>query len=268
MSLDELNPDYHRYLPVLQRLLFLLLIKLNIVLILNCSSKKIRRYEDPAKAEIARSEELKALERGRDIWFDPNTGTNGRSCESCHPDGEMTNAEQYPRYKHILRTMATLSMTHNFAVVNESKGTAWELGSYDANALVLYVKSLANGKPIHMAWPKKYRDEWISQGKIAFNNPGVGTNNLSCASCHQNKGQKQQVVQREPAPKLKGIAAIYPRYSFEQEKVITLEQQVNYCIEEKLYGTPLPLDSETIVAICCYVTSLSKGKKIVVANYK
>jgi sulfur oxidation c-type cytochrome SoxA len=268
MFFSELKLDYYRYLPVLRRLLLLLLIKVNIVLILNCSSTKIRRYEDPAKAEIARSEELKALERGKEIWFNPNTGTNGRSCESCHPDGEMTNAEQYPRYKQILRTMATLSMTHNFAVVNESKGKAWEVGSYDANALVLYVKFLANGKPIHMAWPKKYRDDWISQGKIAFNNPDIGTNNLSCASCHQNNGKKQQVVHREPAPKLTGIAATYPRYSFEQEKVITLEQQVNYCIEKKLSGTPLPLDNETIVAICCYVTSLSKGKKIAVANYK
>lgn len=237
-----------------------------IVLVLNCSSTNIRRYEDPAKAEIAKREEMKSLVHGKKIWFDPDTGTNGRSCESCHPGGEMTNAEQYPRYKHILRTMATLSMTHNFAVVNESKGKPWEFGSYDANALVLYVQSLANGKAMRMAWPKEYRDDWINRGKIAFSNPEIGTNNLTCASCHKKNKTNEKVSQEKFALELKGVAARYPCYSFEQGKVITLEQQVNYCIEKKLTGASLSLDSETIVALCCYLTHLSKGKKMAVAK--
>jgi sulfur oxidation c-type cytochrome SoxA len=246
-----------------------LLLGVIFLLLSNCgSTNKIQRYSDPSQAELVRNEELKTLSRGKVIWFDPNTGTNGRSCESCHPGGEMTNSESYPRYKHVLRTMATLSMTHNFAVVNESKGRPWELGSEEANALVLFVMSLANGKPIRMAWPKEYRNEWINRGKAAFIDSSLGTNRLSCQSCHQEGGKRKNFSAGKMTPELKGIAATYPQYSFVYQKVITLEQQVNYCIEQHLKGAPLPLDDQTIVALCCYLTSLSEGTKINVARFK
>lgn len=244
----------------------LILITSILFIIPNCGSSYIHRFSDPAVIATVKNEELKALARGKEIWFDPDAGTNGRSCESCHPRGAMTNAETYPRYKHILRTMATLSMSHNFAVVNESKGKPWELGSYDANALVLYVTSLANGKSIQMVEPKAYHRECVKRGENAFNNPEIGTNDLTCASCHHNDKIKQ-VTQGEIAPALKGAAATYPRYSIEQKKVITIEQQVNYCIKQYLNGYMLPLDHETIVALTSYLTSLSLGKKIAVLKF-
>ena len=237
------------------------------VFVLQCGSSYIRQFNDPAQAEIAKQKELKALARGRDIWMDPNTGTNGRSCESCHENGRMTNAEAYPRYKHILRTMATLSITHNFAVVNESKGKPWELGSADANALVLYVKSLANRKTINMAWPKTLKKEWVKRGKIAFHDPNLGRNDRTCSSCHDKRKKNENTGIANPVQELTGVAATFPRYSFELKKVITLEQQVNYCIKNKLAAAPLPLDDETIVALCCYVTSLSEGKRVAVATF-
>ena len=135
---------------------------------LSCGSVYERQYASAEQAKLASQAEHEAAARGRDIWFDPDLGTNGRNCESCHEKGDMTNAESYPRYKHILRTMATLSMTHNFAVVNESRGKPWELGSEDANALVLYVKSLANGKRINMALPQQFKEQWIDKGKKNF----------------------------------------------------------------------------------------------------
>ena len=201
------------------------------------------------------------------MWFNSELGSNGRSCESCHPGGEMTRAENYPRYKHILHTMATISMTHNFAVVNESKGNPWELGSYDANALALFVTSMANSKKIEMAWPLEYKKEWVEKGRLAFSDTTLGSNKMSCQSCHENgKGNSQNIKDKIPTS-LKGTSGTYPRYSFEIGKVITLEQQVNYCIENYLKGDPLPLDDKTIVALCSYLTALSEGKKISVARF-
>ena len=238
-----------------------------IATLLSCGSSNIRQFSDPAKAEIARQKESEALARGKEMWFDPNLGSNGRSCESCHEGGEMTRAENYPRYKHILRTMATISMTHNFAVVNESKGKPWELGSYDANALALFVTSLANGKKIAMAWPLEYKNEWVAIGKNAFADKTIGSNGMSCQSCHEKGKTKNQNLPDKIPPSLKGSSGTYPRYSFEIGKVITLEQQVNYCIENYLQRSPLPLDDKSIVALCCYLTSLSEGKRISVARF-
>ena len=243
-----------------------LLFVFNLSLFFSCSSTSNRRHNDRVKNEIAISEELKSLARGKEIWMDPNTGTNGFSCESCHENGFLTNAEMYPRYKHILRTMATLSITHNFAVVKESRGKPWKIGSYDANALTLYVTSLANGKRLSISEPLTYSKMWIKRGKAVFDDPSIGTNKLSCGSCHQKGDQNKQAPQGRIASNLKGVPAIYPRYSFEQKEVITLEQQINLCIEKKLNGSPLPLDSEPIVALCCYLANLSKGRKIAVAK--
>lgn len=238
-----------------------------IAILVSCGSSNIQRYSDPAKAAIAKQNELHALARGKAMWFDAELGSNGRSCESCHPGGEMTRAENYPRYKHILRTMATISMTHNFAVVNESKGTPWELGSDDANALTLFVTSLANGKTIEMAWPLEYKKEWVKKGRFAFSNPSLGSNKMSCQSCHESQSNTSQSIKDKIPASLKGSSGTFPRYSFEIGKVITLEQQIDHCIETYLQGAPLPLDDETIVALCCYVTSLSEGKKISVARF-
>ena len=224
----------NRDMTVLKFLFLSLMIIASLQFSLSCSSTDASRYEDPAKAEIAKGEELKMLARGKDIWMDPKTGTNGFSCEDCHENGELTNAEQYPRYKHIIRTMATLSITHNFAVVNESKGKPWEIGNYDANALVLYVKFLANGKSMRISEPLTYSKNWINRGKTFFNDPNLGTINLSCASCHEQKNKNLLAAPGRISSNLKGVAAVYPRYSFEQGKVITLEQQVNYCIEKRI----------------------------------
>jgi sulfur oxidation c-type cytochrome SoxA len=238
---------------------------LTLTAFLSCGSANIQSYSDPAKAEIARQKELESLARGKAMWFDSELGSNGRSCESCHPGGEMTRAENYPRYKHILRTMATISMTHNFAVVNESKGKAWELGSDDANALALFVTSMAYGKKIEMAWPLEYKKEWVEKGRLAFSDTTIGSNGMSCHSCHQKRRENRHNLQEKLAPSLTGSSGTFPRYSFEIGKVITLEQQVNYCIENYLKGSSLPLDDKTIVALCSYLTALSEGKKISVA---
>lgn len=220
-----------------------------------------------AKDEIAIQEEQKALARGRAIWFDTKLGSNGFSCASCHENGVDTNAELYLRYKHILRTVATLSMTHNFAVVRESKGWPWEIGSDDGNALVLFVVSLANGKPMKMIEPKSIHKQWIRQGDSLFHHPELGKNQLACANCHERlKAKHSEVKGAEQGPPLGGIAPVYPRYRPELGKVATLEQQINYFTAKRQAGAALPLDSEKIVALCCYLASISQGKKTSVAR--
>lgn len=239
-----------------------------VVNLISCNSSKLHQYQHNEVTNHALSMERRTWVRGKEIWLNSNIGENGRSCESCHPDGKLTNAETYPRYKHILKTMATLSMTHNFAVVNESSGKAWELGSEDANAIALFVKSLANGKKINMAPPQTYKKEWIDRGKAVFKNSNLSENGKKCESCHQSKSKRQKSNNHDNKTiNLKGIAATYPKYKGHKNRVITLEQQINYCIEKNLNGAPLPLDNTKIIALCCYLTSLSEGKKVAVAQF-
>lgn len=164
--------------------------------------------------------------------------------------------------------MATLSMTHNFAVVNESRGQAWELGSEDANAIALFVTSLANGKKMNMAPPKTLKKDCVEKGKDVFINSDLSENAMTCESCHQSIGRKQKsTCEDKNNIDLRGIAATYPKYRKHKDRVITLEQQINYCIETNMNGAALPLDDPKIVVLCCYVTSLSEGKKVAVAQF-
>ena len=216
------------------------------------------------KTDLAKIETQKAYERGRQMWFDENLGSNGRSCESCHPNGFLTNAETYPRYKHILRTIATISMTHNFAIVNESDGKPWVIGSEDANAIALFVMAFANGKRLEMEEPHSINDEWILNGEQLFSSTDLGTNGASCAQCHSKK--KSSSNNTKPVD-LKGVVAYYPKFHPHFGRVVTLEQQINYCIESQLEGTPLELNDKKIVELYCYLADISQGTKISVAQF-
>ncbi|MDZ7295250.1 MAG: hypothetical protein ONB14_07530 [candidate division KSB1 bacterium] len=233
-----------------------------------CSSPRPQPYNvsDPEQSRIARAATMAAYQRGKEIWFSPTIGTNGRTCESCHPGGEMTRAEAYPRYKHVLRGVATLSMTHNFAVVNESRGQPWELGSDDANAIALFVTSLANGKKVNISTPSGIEKEWAARGSTHFADPSLGTTGKSCLSCHNIRDN----VSRDPntgAPGLKGVTAYYPKYSFRHGRVVTVEQQVNYCLEHHMGAVPWPLDSKAMVELVAYLAALSEGTKVRVAVF-
>ncbi|MBN2011913.1 c-type cytochrome [candidate division KSB1 bacterium] len=245
--------------------LYILIPLILVVILIHCQSSQTIRYSDPELAEKARFMEHNAYERGQSIWFDETIGRSGRNCESCHPDGSLTNAETYPRYKHVLKTMATISMTHNFAVVHESLGEPWIIGSDDANAVVLFVKAFANGKQIRMAQPHTIRDEWTSKGKALFYDSSLSSNRKICAHCHTSEYKTQAA---ESFVSLDGIAAIYPRYRSHQNRVIILEQQINTCIETQLQQTPLPLDDASMIALVSYITSLSEGKKVAVARFR
>ena len=253
-----MNYIFFRTAKKIQTYLLVFLVAQSIVL-LQCQSPGSKVI---IKSEIARAAEQAALERGRQIYLDENLGTNGLSCNSCHPNGAETRAEAYPRYKHVLGTMATISMTHNFAVVNENRGKKWELGSKDANALTLYVTFLANGKKMTLSEPLKYQNEWIRRGETTFTNPEIGTNGKTCANCHT----KNNVKPNATFINLAGVAAVYPRYRTPQNRVITLEQQILHCLTQHLTATELPLDHETIVSLVCYLASISQGSRIAVAE--
>ncbi len=157
-------------------------------------------------------------------------------------------------------------MANNFAVVNENNGTPWVLGSDDANALILYMTSLSNGKQIRLAPPDTYKKDWITKGLAAFQSQELSLNGESCETCHIEGGRKKNLVDNKVIPDLKGVAARYPQYNYHVNKIIILEQQINLCLEKNLAGHAIPLDDELMVARTTYITWLSEGYKISVAK--
>ncbi len=74
-----------------------------------------------------------SLELGKKLFNDPNLGTGGKSCNTCHPDGKgLSKAGGMNDLPNIINGC----ITHNL------KGKALDTNSVEMKSLVLYVKSL------------------------------------------------------------------------------------------------------------------------------
>ncbi len=83
----------------------------------------------------------------------------------------------------------------------------------------------------------------------------------TCDACHTNGGRGPGKLPNGAAiPGLEGAAAVFPRFVPAAGRVITLEQQIQKCIEGAEKGKPPALGSVALGDLAAYVTSLSKGK--------
>jgi thiosulfate dehydrogenase len=78
-------------------------------------------------------------------------------------------------------------------------------------------------------------------------------NNLACSSCHLNAGTKKFGIP------LWGLKELFPQYSFEAGKDITIEDRINSCMTRSMNGKPLPVDSPEMQAFVAYINFLSQG---------
>jgi L-cysteine S-thiosulfotransferase len=85
---------------------------------------------------------------------------------------------------------------------------------------------------------------WATQGEKLWNQP-EGALKKSCASCHSTES-------------MRGKAATYPKYFEPAMRVVTLEQRINICREEKMNATPLQQDSEASLAMTTFVRLQSR----------
>lgn len=80
-------------------------------------------------------------------------------------------------------------------------------------------------------------------------------NGLACSNCHLNAGTKKFGIP------LWGLKDLYPQYSFEAGKEISIEDRVNSCMTRSMNGKPLPVDSQEMKAFVAYIDFLSTGAK-------
>lgn len=78
-------------------------------------------------------------------------------------------------------------------------------------------------------------------------------NKMTCSNCHIDAGT------RPFGFNFFSSHARYPQYRGRENKVLSLSERLNNCIERPGNGIPLPLDSKEIVAMVCYMKWLSSG---------
>ncbi|MEF9476307.1 MAG: hypothetical protein L0958_06465 [Candidatus Mariimomonas ferrooxydans] len=121
-------------------------------LIFACKSKEPDITKTPAK----KTEQVKAqapsygamandIEKGKELFIDTKfaSGTVGKSCNSCHPDGRgLEKAGEKKEFSIMGKKQYSLEEAVNFCIVMALKGTAIDPNSQDMKDIVAYIRSL------------------------------------------------------------------------------------------------------------------------------
>jgi len=86
--------------------------------------------------------------------------------------------------------------------------------------------------------------------------PGHVGNGLRCTTCHLDEGRRPYAM-----PWL-GVHARYPQYRSRADRVLTVEDRINECLERSLVGRPLPPGDERLRAIEAYFAHISRGTPV------
>jgi cytochrome c len=104
--------------------------------------------------------------------------------------------------------------------------------------------------------------EAVERGKDLFMDASLGTTGMSCNSCHPDGGMKPGKMGDKEIPPFSKLACRYPRYLGMAEKVMTLDQVVNWCIMTPMEGKPLAWDDQRLADLTAYVASVHKMEKM------
>jgi len=78
-------------------------------------------------------------------------------------------------------------------------------------------------------------------------------NNLSCQNCHMNAGTVQG------SASFVGVTNRFPQFRGRENKMGTIEERINGCMERSMDGTAMPEQSMQMQAIVAYMEWLSEG---------
>lgn len=91
---------------------------------------------------------------------------------------------------------------------------------------------------------------WFDQGEALWQKT-EGAEGKSCVSCHQ-----------KAAASMRGVAAQYPKYYPPLKRVITLEQRINMCRQEKMKAEPWKHESKDLLGMTIFVRNQSRGMPV------
>lgn len=100
------------------------------------SQRELRVWE----AELKRT-----IDQGYKLFHSPELGTNGISCDMCHPDASVTHPETYPKFQTQLKRIALLRDMINWCIENPMEGPKLPEDDERMKALEAYIISTRKG---------------------------------------------------------------------------------------------------------------------------
>jgi cytochrome c len=90
------------------------------------------------------------------------------------------------------------------------------------------------------------REAWLSavdRGEELFRSTALGTTGKSCSTCHT-------------VPSLRNVADGFPKFDQVRKRFVGIDEAINFMIEDKLKGKPLPPNDQKYFDLLAYLKSL------------
>ncbi|HEX5391744.1 MAG TPA: sulfur oxidation c-type cytochrome SoxA [Rhodocyclaceae bacterium] len=210
--------------------------------------------------------------RGEDLWK-TKRGPKNASLEACDLGlgaGVIEGAyAQLPRYfkdtgkvmdaeSRLVHCMVTLQ---GFKYEDVTKNWYSKPGQEsDIEALVTYIGTASNGKPIHV--PAKHPEEERMRriGEHVFYRR-AGPQDFSCAICHANDNKRIRLQELGNLTTKEGAGTAmesWPSYRVSQGAVWTMQRRLIDCVRQSRWPEPKYL-SEAVIALEVYLQNKATG---------
>ena len=100
------------------------------------------------ETRVWEAELKRVIDEGYRLFHSNELGTNGISCDMCHPDANITHPETYPKFQTQLKKVALLRDMINWCIENPVKGKALPDDSRTMRALEAYILSQRQGEKL------------------------------------------------------------------------------------------------------------------------
>ncbi len=100
------------------------------------------------ETRVWEAELKRTIDEGYKLFHSPELGTNGISCDMCHPDASNTHPETYPKFQTQLKRIALLRDMINWCIENPMEGPRLADDDEKMKALEAYILSTRKGVPL------------------------------------------------------------------------------------------------------------------------
>jgi thiosulfate dehydrogenase len=97
------------------------------------------------ETRVWEAELKRAVDEGYRLFHSNELGTNGISCDMCHPDASITHPETYPKFQTQLKKVALLRDMINWCIENPLEGPKLSDDDDKMKAIEAYILSTRKG---------------------------------------------------------------------------------------------------------------------------
>ena len=100
------------------------------------------------ETRVWEAELTRTIEDGYKLFHSSELGTNGISCDMCHPDASNTHPESYPKFQTQLKKVALLRDMVNWCIENPLEGKKLADDDEKMKSIEAYILSTRKGVPL------------------------------------------------------------------------------------------------------------------------